>query len=108
VAVPTAPSSCFAESTAPTTAVVYWTDNSSDEVGFKIERSLTAGSSFAEVGQAANGETSFFDTGLTTATRYFYRVRAFNADGSSAASNESSVVTQTCDGVSWPGNDLQL
>ena len=108
MAVPTAPSSCFVESTAPTTVVVYWTDNSSDEVGFKIERSLTSGSGFSEVGQAANGETSFFDTGLTTATRYFYRVRAFNADGSSAASNESSVVTQTCDGVSWPGNDLQL
>ena len=108
MAVPTAPSSCFAESTAPTTAVVYWTDNSSDEVGFKIERSLTTGSGFTEVGQAANGETSFFDTGLTTATRYFYRVRAFNADGNSTYTNEGDVTTQTCDGVTWPGNDLLL
>ena len=108
MAVPTAPSSCFAESTAPTTTVVYWTDNSSDEVGFKIERSLTSGSGFVEVGQAANSETSFFDTGLTTATRYFYRVRAFNADGNSTYTNEGDVTTQTCDGVAWPGNDLIL
>src|SRR3990167_2753710 len=108
MAVPTAPSTCFAESTAPTTVVVYWTDNSSDEVGFKIESSLTSGSGFVEVGQAANGETSFFDTGLTTATRYFYRVRAFNADGNSTYTNEGDVTTQTCDGVTWPGNDLLL
>ena len=87
MAIPTAPSTCFAESTSPTTATVYWTDNSSDEVGFKIERSLTAGSGFTEIGQEANGVTTFYDTGRSAATRYFYRVRAFNADGNSNSSS---------------------
>jgi hypothetical protein len=37
--------------------------------------------------------TSYSNTGLSAGTRYWYRVRAYNADGDSGYSNESSATT---------------
>lgn len=59
-----------------------WTDNASNEAGFRIERG-TDGSNFALVATVAANVTSFNNTGLTPGMTYFYRVRSVNAAGQS-------------------------
>ncbi len=69
-----------------------WYDYSSNETGFKVERS-TDGVTFSEVGTApagpySNGYTvSYSATGLSAGTFYYFRVRGTNAQGDSAYSN---------------------
>ncbi len=66
-----------------------WADNSSNESGFKIERS-SDGVSYAEI---ATVEANFYeDSGLIQDKKYFYRVKAFNAGGVSEASNVAAAL----------------
>lgn len=69
-----------------------WTDASSNEAEFRIER-RTASQSFREVGVVPANSTSFTDSGLEPNTTYTYRVRARNLGGSSGYSNEASGTT---------------
>ena len=64
-----------------------WTRNGSDEQGFEIER-RTAGNPFAVVATVGAGVTQYTDAGLQRGTIFWYRVRAYNADGTSGPSNE--------------------
>lgn len=65
-----------------------WTDTSSDETGFVVERCLTA-TSCGRIGGTAAGVTTFVDTWYGTGTND-YRVYAVNAGGASAPSNVAS------------------
>lgn len=79
-----------------TTAIVLnWTDNSSNETGFQIERSLSATTGFALAGTVAANTTSYTSTGLAAGTQYYYRVRATNSGGTSAYSAVASATTGT-------------
>ncbi|MEC4675681.1 MAG: S8 family serine peptidase [Nitrospirota bacterium] len=69
-----------------------WTDNSTNETGFSIERKTGAGS-FAEIATVGANATTYSNTGLAEQTTYTYRVRAYNASGDSAYSNEASATT---------------
>jgi hypothetical protein len=71
-----------------------WTDNSSDETGFLIERSTSAGDGYVEVAQASGNATTFVDATAIRKTTYFYRVRAANGAARSAYSNAASVRTR--------------
>ncbi len=68
-----------------------WTDNSTNEDGFRIERKTTG--SFTEIATVGPNTTSFNDTGLSASTSYTYRVRAYNTAGNSGYSNEASATT---------------
>jgi len=67
-----------------------WTDNSSGETGFKIERSNN-GTRFSQIAILGAGATTFSNTGLRRGKTYLYRVRAYNSTGNSAYSNTISV-----------------
>lgn len=69
-----------------------WIDNSMIEDGFKIERKTGSGS-YSEIGNVSANITSYNDTGLSELTKYYYRVSAFNSNGSSNYSNEASATT---------------
>jgi hypothetical protein len=69
-----------------------WVDNASNETGFKIERSLN-GSTWTQIATVTADVTTYSDYGLTAATLYYYRVRAFNVIDNSSYSNTSSVTT---------------
>ena len=70
-----------------------WTDNASNESGFRVERSAD-GNSFGQIAQLGVNARSFTDSGLTPATPYYYRVSSFNTEGSSAYTNVASGQTQ--------------
>ena len=72
-----------------------WTDNSSNEEGFRIERrALNDTAIFEQVGVApANATTYQVDGGLAPERSYEFRVRAYNVSGTSAYSNTASATT---------------
>ena len=92
---PTAPSGLIAGAVSSTQINLSWTDNSSNETGFKIERKTGSGGTYAQIATTGAGVTTYNDTGLTASTTYFYRVRATNAVGDSAYSAEASATTAT-------------
>lgn len=69
--------------------VMTWTDNSSTETGFKIQRKILGGI-FNEIVQTAANSISYTNTSLLPSTTYVYRVSSFNTGGDSAFSNEAS------------------
>ena len=89
---PAAPTSLMASVAGSDQANLVWTDNATNEAGFRVERSED-GINFSEVGMTAADAATFSDTGLTASTTYWYRVYAFNGSGNSAYSNTDSVIT---------------
>ena len=87
------PASPTATATGSSTIDLGWTDASSDETGFKIERSLNGSSGWTQIGTAAADATSYSDTGLSSGTAYYYRVRAYNTYGNSAYSASANDAT---------------
>jgi len=67
-----------------------WTDNSGNELGFKIERSRNYGRRYSEIATVSEGTTSYADENLAYGV-YQYRVRAYNVAGDSNFSNVPKV-----------------
>lgn len=55
-----------------------WADNSNNETGFEIERSLSSGSGYQVVKVTSPGAVSWSDNTLSPSTQYFYRIRALS------------------------------
>ena len=91
--VPVAPSNLTGVVASSTQINLSWTDNSTNETGFKVERKTGTGT-YAAIGTTATDVSTFNDTGLTPSTTYTYRVYSFNAVGNSLTySNEVTVTT---------------
>src|SRR4029077_14717255 len=76
-----------------------WTDNSSNEDGFKVERAPGGTTSFVEITTVGPGVTSYQNTGLTASTQYAYRVRAYNPSGNSAYTATATATTPAAPGT---------
>lgn len=103
----TAPSGLTATAASGTRVDLGWTDNSTNETGFKVERCSGAGcTNFAQIGtNTAANITTFADTvGLTASTQYSYRVAAFNATETSTF----ATATATTLGVTPPANQFTM
>ena len=93
--VPAAPANLVATATSTSQINLSWTDNSTNETEFRIERCQGANcTNFTAVATVAAGVTSWSNTGLVANTAYRYRVRACNAAGCSSYSNEAAATTQ--------------
>lgn len=92
-AAPLPPSNLTGTVASSTRINLSWTDNSTNETGFKIERKTGSGT-YAVVGTTATDVTTFNDTGLSQGTIYTYRVYSYNAGGNSPSySNELALTT---------------
>jgi subtilisin family serine protease len=89
---PAAPSNASAAAASESQIDLSWTDNSSGESGFKVERKESGGS-YAQIATVNQDITELTDTGLNEETTYYYRVCAYNAAGESDYSNEASATT---------------
>lgn len=86
---PTAPSGLSGSADSSTAITWSWTDNSSNETGFRVDDSDNNDKS----GNLAAGATSWQETGLSPNTSYTRHVHAFNTAGDSAASSNATAVT---------------
>ena len=100
---PAAPSTLNATALSFSQINLVWTDNSSNEDGFIIERSLD-GSSFVQITTTTSNIQVFSDTGLNAETTYYYRAAAYNSAGNSGYSNISIATTPAPSSVvAFPG-----
>ncbi|HEX2748150.1 MAG TPA: Ig-like domain-containing protein [Verrucomicrobiales bacterium] len=90
---PAAPSGLAATAVAKTQINLTWTDNSTGETGFQIERSVNNSGAFERIAQVNPDTVSYSDRGVLANKTYFYRVRAFSTGGQSAYSNTASAKT---------------
>lgn len=84
---------------ADTSVKLVWKDNATNEEGFKIERVAKGGAAWTQVGSAGKDSSSYTDTGLQAGTTYYYRIKAWNNFGVSAATNELVVTTAKAGGA---------
>ena len=87
--------------------VLNWNDNSGDESGFNIYRSVNGGAWQKHVTVAAN-TTSYQDTAVSGGATYLYSLGAFNSAGESLAPNTPGVTVPTSSGpgkVTFAGYD---
>jgi hypothetical protein len=83
---PLAPGDLRVPAVTATQVDLAWTDNSNNELGFKIERSFD-GQTFTEIASVGSNVTTYSDNTVVAGTLYFYRVLAFNNFGNSVPSN---------------------
>jgi PLD-like domain/Fibronectin type III domain len=103
---PPTPTNLQASAESPTQVNLKWNDVAGEE-GFKIERKPSSSSTWAQIAQIPADMTWLADTnsGLTPATTYNYRVRAFTTGGNSGYSNTSTVTTPS---AALSPNDIVL
>jgi uncharacterized protein (TIGR02145 family) len=92
--VPLPPTGLTGSVISPTQINLTWTDNSTNESGFKIERRIGS-ANYAVVGTVNQDVLNFSDSGLTPSTTYTYRVYAFNAVGNSLTYTNEVTLTTT-------------
>jgi hypothetical protein len=90
LATPAAPSQLDGNALSRRRIRLTWQDNSTNESGFRIERSLN-GTTFTEIDTRAANAESYTDNNLSSNTLYYYRVRAYNSAGNSAYTSVISV-----------------
>ncbi|HAT11891.1 MAG TPA: hypothetical protein DCS97_15170, partial [Planctomycetes bacterium] len=92
---PLAPSALVATANSSSQITLTWTDNASNETGFKLERSPDGSSGWTQIATPAANATSYGDSGLLASTAYYYRLRATNAAGDSSYTATASATTTT-------------
>jgi len=89
---PAAPSGLAATALSESAIRITWTDNATTETGFELQRSLN-GTDFTALATPAADAELHDDSGLSASTRYHYRLRAVNGEGSSAWAGPVSAMT---------------
>ena len=89
ITIPNAPSALTATTISSTQIDLGWKDNSTNETGFKIERSDNGGVSFVQIATVSANAVAYSDTVLTPSTIYYYQVKATNSKGDSGYSTAS-------------------
>ncbi|MGD8834691.1 MAG: right-handed parallel beta-helix repeat-containing protein [Desulfobacteraceae bacterium] len=82
-----------------------WFDTANDEDGYVVERSID-NSDFNTVGSipSGSGTRTFYDSGLSPGTDYYYRVRAYNGSGDYSAYANATITTDT----EWTASDYDI
>ncbi|MFA5118279.1 MAG: fibronectin type III domain-containing protein [Candidatus Omnitrophota bacterium] len=83
-----APSGLTASVVSVSAINLAWTDNSGIEEGFKLERKEGSSGTYSQIADLGQNVTSYSDTGLSSSTTYYYRVRAYSGSSNSLYSNE--------------------
>ena len=70
-----------------------WANGSSNEAGFKVERSADGSTGWTEIADLPANSTSHSDTGLAAETTYYYRVSAYTQPEMISAYTSASTTT---------------
>jgi alpha-tubulin suppressor-like RCC1 family protein len=103
-----APSNLTATAGSTSQIELSWVNNATNADGFEIERSLD-GITYTRLTTISTNTVSYSDTGLSSGTTYYYRVRAFMTTGDySGYSNEVSAITSSIPPPELPSVWLQV
>lgn len=92
--IPAAPTDLTAAGISTSSIRIAWTDNSSDEDGFKIEHCQGSGcTDFVQLATVGVNATNATISGLGKNKTFTYRVRAYNSAGNSGYSNTATATT---------------
>lgn len=80
---PSAPGSLAATAISYNKVAITWADNSNNETAFELQRSTDPDNGFAVISTLPANTTSYQDTTVSAATKYYYRIRAINSNGES-------------------------
>jgi hypothetical protein len=94
--VPNAPSNLVVNSGGSNALKLNWLDNSNNEQGFVIERTTNLGINFAEIARVSAGTTSYINSALTNKQIYYYKIYAYNVNGTSPYSNIANGTALNC------------
>lgn len=89
---PTPPSNLVATAFSASQIDLTWTDNSTNETGFKIERK-TGAETYAVVATIDKDVSTYSDNNLTDNTTYTYRVYSYNSAGNSPTYSNEAIGT---------------
>jgi hypothetical protein len=92
--IPVAPSNLKAQFVFSSALSLAWNDNSYNESGFVLERSLD-NKTWNRVNTIQRDLTNYVDFGLLKYTKYYYRAYAYNASGNSGYSNIINVTPES-------------
>jgi hypothetical protein len=106
--VPEAPSGLAASAASASQINLTWTDNSSDETNFLVERSPDGANSWSLIATLPANTGSHNNTALTASTTYFYRVRATSAVGPSDFSNTANATTLAAPALPAPWQSADI
>ncbi|TAE75524.1 MAG: T9SS C-terminal target domain-containing protein [Bacteroidetes bacterium] len=99
---PVAPSNLISSNLTASSVNLQWTDNSTDEVGFRVQRKTGVAGTYTDLGASnlAANTTSTSDATIMAGNTYFYRVASIKGAGMSETrtySNEISISTNVPD-----------
>jgi hypothetical protein len=89
---PAPPANLTATPASNTQINLAWVGGSGNPTQIKIERSLD-NLNFTQIATTSGTATTYTDMGLSTGTKYYYRIRATNVAGDSIYSNVASATT---------------
>lgn len=109
--VPLRPSNLTATFSSNYLVNLHWQDIADNEDGFQIERRTGVSGTWSPIATLGANSTSYTDTDLVSFSTYYYRVKAYNSQGSSSWSNEaitmtSGIISPVELEISGAGNDL--
>jgi len=81
-----------------------WQHPSNDAASFDLESAPANDGPWTQVASPAGGSSSYTDSGLSSLTTYFYRIRARNSGGPSDWSNTDSGTTTSAPAISLTAN----
>ncbi len=90
---PRTPSSLVADREDTNTIKITWSDNSDDELGFRLMRKRYIGGSYSLIATIDANVTEYTDVDLKNDSNYYYMVCAYNHAGESEYSNADYATT---------------
>jgi predicted nucleotidyltransferase len=91
--IPSAPTKLVANEISINEINLTWIDNSKNETGFVVERSVGNNQNFSVVATVNSNSITYSDKGLNIDTHYYYRIKTKYNNISSEYSNETDVMT---------------
>lgn len=118
--IPPAPGTITAAALSTSQIRLTWA-NIAGETGYKVERSATGEGEWTQIATTAANIVTYTDSSLTADTAFFYRVKAYNASGTAAATTtattrtvldaptgiEAEVVSTTRIDLSWEDSETE-